>query len=162
MIIGIDPGVKNIGVAVIDSALRVQSVHYWSVVDPEHVGYPNIVSQFSDLVNSTTNLAGDRPSIYIEKPFFTAMTLARNIRTLEVIGLLKYAAYQRCNITAENITMLSPASIKKQVTGNGRADKAAVIQGVKDLFKQTRDFNSHEADALAVAYSGYKLLHKLI
>jgi Holliday junction resolvasome RuvABC endonuclease subunit len=55
------------------------------------------------------------------------------------------------------IKMYSPATIKKQITGNGRADKNEMIVAAQHIFNQTRSFNSHEADALAIAYTGWKL-----
>lgn len=154
MFIGIDPGVQNIGVASIDYTSSLNFVKYLGVGDSENDGYIDIVKAFGDILSEVRAKYGEYPKIFIEKPFFTPKTLPRNVRTLEMIGLLKYAAYHRAGIPDSDIIMLSPATIKKSVTGNGRAVKEDIIHAVCKEFKIHRNLNSHEADAIAVAITG--------
>lgn len=91
-----------------------------------------------------------RPVVGIfEKPFYgkNAMT---TIRLAETRGALM-AACARNQIEIKEIT---PAEVKKCVTGSGRADKSAVSQGLKALMQL--DFQGlppDAADAVGIAFS---------
>lgn len=148
MILGIDPGVNNIGIVFLENnkGLKLKESHIYTVPKPESSGYLDFVDYFTKLTNRELHIIG------IEKPFFSPMTLANNIRTLEVIGLMKYVLY--CNGHTE-ITMLSPATIKKTVTGNGRAQKSEIIDCVEKLFSVDLKKNSHIADAIGVAMTAH-------
>lgn len=153
IILGIDPGVKNLGVAKVDMAEK--KVLYATTIDcnPGYIYVLNeITKHFSDIL-----------SIGLEKPFFTPLTLANNIRTLEVIGIIKLAIQLHNFNNPESsalLTELSPASIKKEITGNGRADKKEVAIAVKNIFNHD-SYNSHEADAVAIAYTTYEFNRRL-
>jgi Holliday junction resolvasome RuvABC endonuclease subunit len=155
MIIGIDPGVNNIGIAVLDDkAENVVSTFLWGIQKPQLYGYDKFVADLYDLIKSL-KLDKQTALVAIEKPFFTPKTLANNIGTLEVIGLIKYALYGQ--IKQENLIMLSPASIKKTMTGKGNANKELVIEAVKAKYPTAKDNSIHHiADAIAIAYTAYK------
>lgn len=154
MIIGIDPGVNNIGLAVLsDDASSVLATHLWSIGKPELKGYDEFVNQLHHFLHEL-NLDFDTAILAIEKPFFTPKTLANNIRTLEVIGLMKYTAYM-C-VKEENLIMISPKAAKKAITGNGNASKELVIEAVNTRYTLYADTSvSHIADAIAIGYTAY-------
>jgi crossover junction endodeoxyribonuclease RuvC len=148
MILGIDPGVNNIGIAFLenDSGLKLKESYLYTIPKPESVGYIEFAQYFTNLTSRKLEVIG------IEKPFFSPMTLANNIRTLEIIGLMKYILY--CN-GYEHIHMLSPSTIKKTVTGNGRAKKPEIIKSVEELFSIDLKDNSHIADAIGVGITAW-------
>jgi Holliday junction resolvasome RuvABC endonuclease subunit len=148
MILGIDPGINNIGIAFLEHSpsLHIKESYLYTIPKPEHIGYIEFSEYFTQLTSRDLQFVG------IEKPFFTPMTLANNIRTLEVIGLMKYILY--CN-GHTNITMLSPATIKKTATGNGRAKKPEIITAMETMFSIDLKNNSHIADALACGIAAY-------
>lgn len=154
MIVGIDPGVNNIGIAVLsDNALEIIETHLWAISKPELKGYDEFVENLFNLF-TRLNLDYATAIIAIEKPFFTPKTLANNIRTLEVIGLMKYAAYMQ--VQDNNLIMISPNAIKKVMTGKGNAPKDVVIKAVNEKYKLSKDIAvSHIADAVAIAYTAY-------
>jgi Holliday junction resolvasome RuvABC endonuclease subunit len=155
MIIGIDPGVNNIGIAVLNSdASIVLDTALWSIGKPELKGYNEFVDKlYSFLYN--LKLDYNTAIVSVEKPFFTPMTLPNNIRTLEVIGLIKYACFT-C-VREDNLVMVSPSNVKKQMTGKGNANKKAVIDAVNAKYSLTKDVSiSHIADAIAIGYTAYK------
>lgn len=141
IIVGIDPGINNIGVAHFDT-------------DTNKVLYTGIVQWYGSYEQVYLALAAAVAlppfDIAIETPFFTSKTLQHNVRTLEIIGLLKMLAEKiKCPLT-----QYSPPTIKKEFTGNGRASKEDIIEEVQRKFN-LRLNTSHEADAVAIAYTHY-------
>jgi len=141
LILGIDTGKANIGLASYDTTSK------------EVICYPNqrvdmlkdYYKVFKDFIfNNEFDIC------CFEKPFFTSQTLNRNIKTLEVIGIQKLVCEQEFLPYYE----VSPKSVKKHMTGNGNAKKDAVIESVNNMFNlQINDKNSHMADAVAIAYT---------
>jgi crossover junction endodeoxyribonuclease RuvC len=141
IIAGIDPGVQNLGISLLDTSnMSVIEVLKYTWEDSYF-----LLEEF--LLDFLDDRADD---ISLEKPFFTPLTLAKNIRTLEVIGIIKLAA-QKLGLS---VYEYSPTTIKKTITGNGRADKKEIIQSVSDRF-QINTKVTHEADAIAIAYTHY-------
>lgn len=145
IILGIDPGVQNMAFAVLDTKeqkIIKHKVHSWG---------ESYVEVMTDVYNLLDKYKVD--AVAIEKPFFRPRTLAKNIRTLELIGVIKVAIdslnenYKDANV---KITEYAPSEIKKAFTGKGNADKDFVISRAKELFGFVTE-TSHEADAIAVA-----------
>ena len=145
-VLGIDTGVQHLGMALLETRINGISVIYEYNVKSYSTAHIDITDFFLEAA----------PNIIVyEKPFFSPKTYANNIRTLEVIGILKLIAEQ-LNIPIEGI---APTTIKKQFTGNGRASKQDVIDAVRLRFNFRDDceLSTHEADACAVAAGWYKL-----
>lgn len=140
-ILGIDPGVNNIGLCLYDTHDYTKIKTYvW-----EFKSYCKTLMQLSAIMY-------DQQAIAIEKPFFTAATLPNNVKTLEFIGLTKLAAER--NDLLDKIYEYSPATIKKEFTGNGKATKKDIIKEVKRKFN-LEPKATHDADAIAIAYTHY-------
>ncbi|MGL5923698.1 crossover junction endodeoxyribonuclease RuvC [Chroococcidiopsis sp.] len=142
-VLGIDSGVKHIGLSVFDPE-RQEPVY---CVEQKFVSYSSYYTLFCDFITEWNPQA-----VYIEKPFFTAKTIGKNTVTLELIGIQKLVCDQR-KIPA---FPLSPKAIKKEFTGNGNAKKEQVIDAVRSRFELSVK-SSHIADAIAIAYTGHKL-----
>lgn len=145
-ILGIDPGVQNMGLAYLNTKTKLidrNFVYEWK-------------NSYRKLLSGLLAELGGVTEVAIEKPFFTALTLANNIRTLEVIGIIKLAieTYNSINTRQIHITEYSPATIKKEFTGSGKAKKEDIIKEVKNKFGIELK-TTHEADAIAIAYTHY-------
>jgi Holliday junction resolvasome RuvABC endonuclease subunit len=142
-VLGIDSGVKHIGIAVFNP--ETQEPVYCE--EQKFVSYSSYYTLFSKFMG-----AWDIQSVYIEKPFFTPQTIGKNTVTLELIGIQKLI----CDQLGVPAFPLSPKSIKKEFTGNGNAKKEQVIEAVRSRFELSVK-STHIADAIAIAYTGYKL-----
>jgi crossover junction endodeoxyribonuclease RuvC len=149
IIIGIDPGVQHIGIAILDIFYPKEVITVEYSLEKKKSAYFLLYMFFlEDIIQIY------KPDVIaIEKPFFTPKTLANNIRTLEVIGIIKSAAQ-----TPEYIIPtceFTPSTIKKKVTGNGKAKKDEIINKIKKLYANKSFLSSHTADAISVALTYY-------
>lgn len=147
IILGIDTGKQNIGLASYDT------------VSQEVTCYPNQSSlMLKDYYNDFQYfiVKGNFDLVVFEKPFFTTKTLNRNITTLETIGIQKLVCEQNFLPYYE----ASPKTVKKHMTGNGNAKKEDVIEAINNKFDLKLNVsNSHVADAVAIAYT-FELWHR--
>ena len=155
MILGIDPGVQNCGLAWFDTTTNTYTLFNMYDIDEKEINDKDelviSVRKYHKFFNYLLSFLTKVDYVAIEKPFFMPHTLANNIRTLEVIGIIKLAC-EHHNIPYKEY---SPATIKKQVTGSGRATKQFVTEGINKLF----DLNlvsTHLVDAASVAYTFFK------
>lgn len=147
-ILGIDPGVQNIGLSILDITDQPSKIIYTDTYSLSKAD--NCYREFQEHIYNI--ICGIDHDVAIEKPFFHAKTLAKNIRTLELIGIIKLT----CQISYpyHKVIEYAPASIKKELTGNGKATKQEVIDAIYHKFNL--NLSTHEADASAVAYTHYK------
>lgn len=144
MIMGIDPGVQHIGICGYCPERDAFLQPYEYKITTGYVPFVDYIDEIPLFFQENFNL------VYaIEKPFFSPVTLAKNIRTLEVIGLIKFSAEKH----SVSVFEYAPTTIKKKVTGNGRATKEDIIKYVTEANTNPRIIfhSSHEADAAAVA-----------
>ena len=148
IIVSVDPGVQNLGLAIIKpESLNIIYTELYNVKT-----YPDVFNWFREII---TIYKPDR--VAIEKPFFTAKTIGKNTATLEIIGIIKLI----CQLENINYEVYPPTTIKKQITGSGKASKELVIEKIQDIFKFSTDI-SHIADALGVAYTDIQLSNNSI
>lgn len=144
-ILGIDPGVQNIGLAIystLDDSVLAHEKYIWQN------SYEKLRVYIRDLLPIVK-------AVSIEKPFFSQSTLAKNIRTLEVIGVIKLAIEQyNLDLKHESVQWFeyAPTTIKKTFTGNGKAKKTDIITVVKEKYSISTNI-THVADAIAIAYT---------
>ena len=154
VILGVDPGSKITGYAFLEvpdglmispRALKILDVGVLKISAPL-----SFVEKIGLLHGGLHNLVRlHQPEVGIfEKPFY-GKNVATTIRLAETRGALM-AACARERIDIEEIT---PAEVKKSVTGSGHADKDAVAQGLKSLLKfDLQDLPFDAADAVAIAF----------
>ncbi len=78
----------------------------------------------------------------------------KNAKSALVLGHARGVAMLACARRALPIEELSPAEVKKAVTGRGRADKAQVQEMVRVLLGLPAVAEENASDALAVAFAG--------
>lgn len=150
-IIGIDPGIERIGIAVIERIAGKEtflfSECFKTSAKLSHIERLHLLGDEVARVISEWN----PDAMAIEKLFFetntkTAMTVA------EARGVILYEGAQARLVVHE----YTPLEIKAAVTGYGKSDKRAIMDMVPRLIKlPTRPMIDDEVDAIAVALTAF-------
>lgn len=92
----------------------------------------------------------------VETLFFRPVSARSVIYSAHLRGAIFYLLFK------EKIPIIevTPAKVKKLLTGNGRASKKQIDFMVRRIYNLSGKINEHAADALAVAYS-YSLIIKM-
>lgn len=153
LILGIDPGTATTGYGFIKFSDGKSEALSWGLIETDKDKYIgerliNIYQQMSKLFKKY-----QPDCIAIEKIFF-ATNAKTAISVGQAQGVMFYCA-ARANI---QIFEYAPPTIKKLVSGNGRADKKEMQQSLRKLFgarlrsqARKRTHFDNAADALAVA-----------
>ena len=154
LILGLDPGVESTGYSI----LKVNGNNSYEALEFDLIKTPNgsepamrLYSIYKKLLKIMTHHKPD--TIAIERLFF-ASNAKTAMRVSQACGVMMLAAARK-NL---GVVEYAPGTIKKAVTGNGRADKKDVQKSLRAVFgakirsqvhKKTHFDNA--ADALAVA-----------
>ena len=153
LILGIDPGTATTGYGIIKVTNGSYEVVVFGLIETEKNGEPSIRLRKIYLQLNRIIKEQNPDVLAIEKIFF-ATNAKTAIRVGQAQGVMLLSA-------AKNKTKVfeyAPGTIKKVITGNGRADKKEVQQSLRKVLgakvrskkgKKTHFDNS--ADALAVA-----------
>lgn len=154
LIVGIDPGTATTGYGFlkVNGNSTIDVIRY-GLIETSKDESPekrlaNIHTSLMDILNTHT------PDIMaMEKVFF-----ATNRKTAIRVGQAQGAIMLSAALLNIPLFEYAPGSIKKQVSGNGRADKNEMQKAVRDLLgpgirkkKGKKTHFDNEADALAVA-----------
>lgn len=145
-VLGIDPGIAHLGYGVVEG---FQGTFEWvasgevqtSQNDPSHKRLAIILDDLTHLVTQYN------PDVLAIERLPYMAKFASASRIAEVCGVLGAVAGQH----DIDLVEYSPKSVKQAVTGDGDADKHAVIFAVKQMLDYTGKLSNHAADALAVA-----------
>ena len=147
IILGIDPGVERVGIAIVEKIGSKESYRYSACFKTSaklaHAKRLALIGEEIERVIAEWHPVG----MAIEELFFqtnvkTAITVA------EARGVMLYAA-ARSNIAIYEYT---PGEIKAAVTGYGKSDKRAIMDMVPRLIKlPDRPMIDDEVDAIAIA-----------
>jgi crossover junction endodeoxyribonuclease RuvC len=146
-ILGIDPGTRTVGYAVVDfDGSRVKPVDY-NVIDAK--GTDDYSQRFVYIHNELHRIIlSTRPEVAAIEEVFTSLALKRSIE----IGEGRGVAILTAALAGLPVYSYSVKTVKKSVVGNGNADKAAVQKMVKLLLGlQEIPRPDDAADALAIA-----------
>jgi crossover junction endodeoxyribonuclease RuvC len=147
IVLGVDPGISNLGLAVVEGDAKKASLHYAGAVTTRaHEPAPLRAGRLFEAVEALIQ-AHAPEAVAIEAQYF----YRQNERAFQVgwgFGAVLIAAH-RAGLA---VFAYGPMQVKKALVGHGRADKAQVAFMVRALLglKQT-PASSHAADALAVA-----------
>ena len=150
--IGIDPGNKS-AVALMEDN-HIVGVHSINVSPAKHKAH-KLRSYFNFIF---TLFCTFRPEIiYYEEPYIPRVQAAKSIN--KKLGIIELAG----EIVKIATHPLNPSTVKKVVTGNGRAekdelaDKLLTIVDNPDVIQDLIDNNKwDETDAVAIAICGYR------
>lgn len=148
IIIGIDPGINNTGWAIIrKNRANLEYVASGFIKtkasEPLYLRLAVIISELQKIIEFYHPEIAGLEEIFLNKNPESSLKLAHaRGAIMSVFG-------------ASNIKVLEFAarSVKKNITGTGKAEKEQVMHMVKLIFGSTNIKSSDESDALAVAYS---------
>lgn len=152
MILGIDPGLANLGWAILDRRLEIIDGREYQlvgcgclktkIVDTSAKRLGKIYDELRELIKKYKVKA-----IAVETLFF-AKNAKSALKVAEVIGVIKICG-ERCGLEVFGYT---PLQVKMALVGYGRADKDQVEIMVRNLLNLKETISpSHAADAAAVA-----------
>ncbi len=146
---GIDPGSQNTGFGVIRT--RGSKLEY---IDAGVIRTPNGAALEDRLLTIYLGLEAKllehRPDLVVLEAIFHH----ENSRSALVLGHARGVALLAARRSEASIDELSPAEVKKAVSGSGRADKHQMKEMVRMLLGLAKAPASDAADALAVAIAG--------
>lgn len=158
IVIGIDQGLANVGYAVLD----YQSKKDFKILESGVVKTKpdkRLEERIGEIYIKVDLLIHKYEATHMgcERFFFNAsdktiqFRSATIVRTNMVSGVLFLLANKHRMFIKDYV----PGTVKKHVSGNGRASKDEMIQSIKELvFNQGQDIelkNDHEADAIGIA-----------
>ncbi|MDP6837636.1 MAG: crossover junction endodeoxyribonuclease RuvC [Planctomycetota bacterium] len=159
IVLGLDPGTRIIGYGALvlhEDGPRLLAAGTLrppgSLAVPARLGH--ILRDFEDL------LARLRPSVLVIEEAFAFRNIQSALRVGEGRGVVMAAAAR----AGLEIVQYTPATAKKAITGNGRADKTQVAQMVAvhlNLAAPPASLDASDALALALAYAQKGRLDKL-
>ena len=153
IILGIDPGTATSGYGLLEINHESYKATYWGLVETSKDKEPerrlaNIYKQMLSIIRET------KPDVMaIEKLFF-----ATNAKTAIRVGQAQGAILVAAAESKIAVYEYAPGTIKKVISGSGRADKKQMQQSVRKYLgakvrseKKKRTHFDNAADALAVA-----------
>ena len=146
-ILGLDPGSRRLGYAVVDTRPRGQFVYRecGTITAPER---QPIEARLLELATELRAVIRElRPVVAAVEDVFHQ----RNARSALVLGQARGAALLCCAEAGLPVTSYPPATVKKTVCGHGRAPKEQVQRMVTALARLQRPPAEDAADALAIA-----------
>jgi crossover junction endodeoxyribonuclease RuvC len=155
IILGVDPGSIRTGYGVIESDGRRCRLLDKGVLKPsQRASLPERLRQIHD--GLVALIASHAPDVLAVEDVFHAV----NTRTALVLGHVRGVVLLAGAQAGLEVHALSPATVKEQVTGYGRADKAQVAFMVTRHLALAGDGEAGDAsDALAVALCAAQRSH---
>jgi crossover junction endodeoxyribonuclease RuvC len=148
IVVGIDPGSQRTGWAVLRSeGSRLVSVEHATLRLPAGSLAERLTALHASLVEG---LGRHRPQRVVLESVFHH----KNARSALVLGQARGVALLAAAQSGAELVELSPAEVKRSVTGNGRADKYQVQRMVQVLLGLPQPPATDAADALAMAVAG--------
>mgnify|MGYP000302197558 CR=1 FL=1 len=143
-VIGIDPGIRKIGYAVIEvKGEKVEGVVSGSISLPSDS--ENRVSVFSKFIQGL--LKAYKPHAVAVENVFSSRNPRVALEMGEVKGILKFL----CLANKVKVFEYPPAEIKKRISGNGLAKKEQMRKALRFWIGDIKLPDGHSADAIAVA-----------
>lgn len=149
-ILGIDPGTKNCGYAVICGEKNKLSLLEAGLIKMKETKLQHQIAEFNEGINIV--LANHKiDSVAIEDIFY-AYNPKSVIKLAQFRGAISFKIIQELGNFAE----YTPLQVKKTLTGNGKADKIQVAFMVKKILGITKEIKPLDiTDAIAVAITHY-------
>jgi crossover junction endodeoxyribonuclease RuvC len=150
IILGIDPGTSSIGYSIFETGITPRLLHAGvfrlQKVAPDerllalHTGVKKLISKWQP------------QTLAIERLFF-----AKNTKTALSVSESRGALLLTAALAGIRVFEYTPLEIKKTVTGNGSAEKAAVEKMIRLTLPDTATIKTQDDtfDAIAVAYTCY-------
>lgn len=146
IIIGLDPSLKQTGYALIEyPSLQIVKAGIISTSsgDEYYKRIKIIYDEIFELIEKNKPIHAA-----IEESFYS-----KNVKTANQLAQVRIILILAAMQNDLTISLFSPNSIKKAVTGRGHASKEQVAYMVKEIFNIDKDIPDDVSDALATAYT---------
>ncbi len=153
IILGIDPGTATTGYGVINTKGNDFDVVKWGLIETDKDG---LKERRLDVIYQETLkiIKTYKPDLFVmEKIFF-----ASNAKTVIAVGQAQGVMLLAASHQSIRVAEYAPGTIKKVITGSGRANKKEVQQAIRKLLGNKVKSEAHKkthfdnaADALAIA-----------
>ena len=153
IICGLDPGTATTGYAIVNAEKSVFNVLEYGLIETSKDGFTSerLLSIYRDVTDILKKYTPD--VVVIEKIFF-----ATNAKTAISVGQAQGVMLLSAANSKIAVAEYAPGTIKKVVTGDGRADKKKVQLFIKKILgskikskKGNKTHFDNSADALAIA-----------
>jgi crossover junction endodeoxyribonuclease RuvC len=150
-ILGIDPGLRTIGLGLIEAQSRsqVRSLEWLTIQTDAALGLPDRLAEIARDLDGF--LEGAKPDLAVVERIYFAVNERTAIDVAHARGVLLQT------VAARSIPILEPTplELKAAVTGDGSADKRQIGDMLVRIFKLPAPPTPDDAaDALALAYYG--------
>lgn len=150
-ILGLDPGLSATGFAVVSGE---KCLNYGTIPSDKNQILGERISKI--LFGVKRKIREYSPDVcVVETLFFRPVSARSVIYSAHLRGAIFYLLFKE----KIPIVEVTPAKVKKLLTGNGRASKQQIDFMVRRIYDLAGKINEHAADALAVAYS-YSVISK--
>lgn len=153
LILGIDPGTATTGYGLVEQNGEGTKVIKWGLIETNKDGFKENRLEF--IHKETLNILNKySPDLFVmEKIFFS-----NNAKTAIAVGQAQGVMLLAASHAKVRVVEYAPGTIKKMITGNGRAKKKEVQTAIRKLLGNAVKSAAHKkthfdnaADALAIA-----------
>lgn len=152
-ILGIDPGTATTGYGLINTNGTLNDVIEWGLIETQKGGLTE--KRLESIYHQTLKLLKKHlPDVFVIEKIFFAANAKTAIAVGQAQGVLLLAAARNKLPVVE----YAPGTVKKMITGNGRAVKADIQKAIRKILgnrvkskKKGRTHFDNAADALAIA-----------
>lgn len=167
-IVGVDPSLTSTGFAVITRTEGVRTAHHnipgklilstatiKGVVPAGESGAIGEVHRVEEIVDQVCRSSANAVAVYIE-----GLALMSRTGKYAERAHLYYSILAALYVRDQLVTIVPPTTLKKRVTGSGRADKQQMLDTVRDAWSEAGWGDGHaggrfdRSDATALAWVG--------
>jgi len=149
MTLGIDIGSSNLGFAVLDKDKKIKYKEYLDLNGINELKSLYLINLKLEEIKENYNIK----DVALEHIFiYPGLKAGGTIKVVEAVGVVMLFCYNN-NLDFKKISI---KTIKKQITGNGNAKKAEIIDKINQMYMLAEQ-NEHICDAISIAYTFIKL-----
>jgi len=151
LILGIDPGLSNLGYAIVEDKDPPSLVEYGVIETKKTTPYNIRLREIFEKLQSLFKKYKPEVTV-LEKLYFK-----KNVKTAMRIGEVRGVIFLLTSLFNSEISEISPSKVKSSFTGFGRAGKKEMKRMAEILFKKRiKEDDSVDAIAIALAYINTK------
>lgn len=150
-IIGIDPGISNVGWGVIEKAKQgvITAIGSGTIKTTSDLAFQERIHLIVKKIESI--IKEYKPNTIALEEVFINKNPQNSIKLVQARG----AIIAICTMNDLILREFSATKIKKTITGVGNSDKNQIEYMVRLLIKGANPKNEHEADAFGIAYTSF-------
>lgn len=146
LILGVDPGISITGWALIKDGKLMGS---GTIKVPSRKNLKTFSQKMLFIIDAlgiTGNGTSSYDKVYVEQTFYRFKQAETSHH--------KYCGVVEFLVGTDKVEYIAPTTVKKDITGSGKATKEEIQKWVKKKFRVKLE-SPDEADAIAIAYAGY-------